>query len=311
MKYYEKRYLQFPIMLLKKIHINYDEAMEDIISFAIVHYALKQNISQQDAAKQALYSYYRGNGLKELYNIVNNYMIYNQIDYDEDYNGFAGNSFNPEDGINDVLKLFEDDRNFYDLALKNCQLSKTDEFFGITGPSSEVRLKKFNDIKKLVDQHQQKFGPEPMPTIEKSLFFDFKEKPDPILFSAYIAIRSLQGQKPFVATTRNVILMRMLGAKSNKALKNHLKTKYVADIHHRFTRSEKAIRYNFDKLFNALLSRGLLRSKIFERSVSRKIFLSTTIDHEQLANKIIEFAQKKKYRSIENDARQKIRKATQ
>ena len=305
-----KRYFQFPIMLLKKAHTNYDEAMEDIISFAIVDYALKQDITAEDAARQALYSYYRGDGFKELYNIVDNYMIDDEIDFDEDYNGFTGDSFNPEDGINDVLELFENDNHFYDLAVKNCQLSKIDEFFGITGPSNGVRLQKYNPVKKQVDHHEQRFGKEPMPTIEKKLFFDFREKPDPILFSAYIAIRSLQGQKNFVATTRNVILMRMMGAKSNKALEEHLQDEDLKEVYQRFTRSTKALRYNFDKLFDRLLSRGLLRSKIFERSVSRKIFLSTTIDYDGLAEKIVEQSNKKNHKAKENEAIQKIRNAT-
>ena len=306
----KKRYFQFPVMLLKDVHKDHDSAMENIISFAIADYALKQNISQQDAAKQSLYSYYRGNGLSELYNTIDNYMIDGQIDYDEDYNGFAGDKFNPDDGINNILELFKHNSNFYELALKNCQLSKIDEFFGITGPSSGVRLEKYNAIRKQIDQHEQEFGPEPMPTIEKDLFMDFREKPDPILFSAYIAIRSLQGQKNFIATTRNVILMRMLGAKSKKALEEHLKDEDIKEVHQKFARSENALRYNFNKIFSQLLNRGLLRSKVFERSVSRKIFLSTRLNYEQLTDKIIEQSKKKDHKTKENEAVKKIRNAT-
>lgn len=301
-----KRYFQFPLMLIKKIHTNHDEAMEGIVSFAIVDYALKQEVCKEDAAKQALYNYSRGGGLRELKNQMDIYVSDNKITPNE---LFEKNKFNPEDGMFEIIELFEGNNSFRDLAIKNCQLSKINTFFEIAGPDNDTLLTQYNNIKHEVTQHEEKFGPEPMPTIEKELFFDFKNKPQPFLFAAYIAIRSLQGQKNFIATTRNVIFMRMLGAKSNKALADHLHDKYIAEIHHRFTRTDNSLRYNFNKIFNQLLNRGLLKSKIFERSVSRKIFLSTTIDHDQLADNIIKFALNKKHQKKEYDAQEKIKKA--
>jgi len=67
------------------------------------------------------------------------------------------------------------------------------------------------------------------------------------------------------------------------------------------------LRYHFEKLFGKLLSSGFLQSKIFERSVSRKIFLSTTLTHDQLAKEIILYAQKGNFKKKEIEAREKIK----
>jgi len=307
----ECRYFQFPLMLLKDLHINYEEAMEKIITYSIVDFALKQDISDENAAKQALYNYYRGGGLKKLYESIDSYVDQEMIDYDEDYEGFTGDSFYPEGGFDDIIKLFNTDKELLKLARINCQLSKINDFFGITGPDNERRLQKYYEINERVEEHQNKFGNDSRPTVEKNLFLDLKNNPEPIpiLVSAYIAIRSLQGKKDFKETTKGEILMRMLGAKSNYVLLEHLKIKEINDIYQKYIRSENALRYHFDKLFKRLLDRKLLKSKIFESSVSRKIFLSTRIDYKDLANKIIEIKERRSHKKKEYEARQKIRNA--
>jgi hypothetical protein len=306
----EYRYFQFPLMLLKDLHLDYARAMEEIITFSIVDYALKQKVRETDAAKQALYNFYRGGGLIKVRDRIDDYMRSEEISYDEDYEGFTGTGETFDPDIEEVLEIFEKDNNFKTLAKQNFQLNTINNFFGIKGPDNDARLKKYQEIKEKVNKHEEKFGKDPMPTVEKNLFLDFKEKEnEPILFSAYMAIRSLEGPKYFTETTKKVILMRMLGAKSKKALEEHLETKEINDIHHKFTRSSNALRHHFDKLRNRLLKRGLVKAKIYERSISRKIFLSTRLNHDQLADKIIEAKQRKNHKKKEKEAIQKIRNA--
>ncbi len=61
-----------------------------------------------------------------------------------------------------------------------------------------------------------------------------------------------------------------------------------------------------DKLFKKLLDRGLLISKIFERSVSRRNFFSTTLDYSQLTDEIIRIGSKRNHKKKELEVREKI-----
>ena len=307
----QHRYFQFPLMLLKDLYLDYKKAMDDILVFSVVDFALKQDVDDKDAAKQALYSYYRKKGLTELIDSVDFYVEKDRLTYDDHNIGFTadGKNFNPV--TDEILHLFEEDFEFKGIARLNCQLSKIESIFGVKGLDYDQAFERHDIIKSTVKKHEEQFGNEPMPTVERNLFFDFREEYSPLLFSAYMAIRSIQGQNYFCATTKNVILMRMLGAKSNEALQAHLEIPEIRDIHQKISRSDNALRYHFKKLFNRLQDRGLLKSKTYDRRIGRKIFMSTRLDYGQLTKRLIEQINRKNHKQKEKEAAQKILDATQ
>ena len=305
------RFFQFPLLLLKDLHLDYNKAMNDILVFSAVDFSLKQKVKDSDAAKQALYSYYRKKGLTELIRLVDSYVEEGEITYDDHNIGFTadGKNFNPD--TSEILPLLEEDNELKVMARLNCQLTKIESFFGIKVSDYDQIFERYDRIKSTVFKHEERFGKDPRPTVEVDLFFDLRKEYSPILFSAYMAIKSIQGPNNFCATNKNVILMRMLGAKSNEALQAHLEIPEIKEIYHKYSRTGKALRYHIDKLFNRLRNRGLLKAKFYPRSMGRKILMSTRLEDEQVAELMSQKLKEKNYKRKEQKAAQKIRKAIQ
>lgn len=307
----EYTYYQPPLCLLQETFNNPTEGLNIISSFAIVNYAMKYEININDVAKQLMYAYYRkaDNIQSRLHSKLRNYIDEGEIILDEDYNGFNGSEFNPEREIESILKLFTTDKDFKNSAILCWQINKAADSLKVNLGSIDTTLNKYNKGLSVKNKFESEYGADVWPSIKPTQLFEFRDSGKDIdLFRAYIAIKSLIGQHNYVATTRNVILMRMLGCKSNQVLNDFLKAnKQAREIYNRYTRSDKALRYHFDKLFQSLLERGFLMSKIFERTVSRKIFISQKLNYDQLANEIIKFHNKRKHKKDEQQAIQRIR----
>ena len=170
------RYFQFPLMLLKDLHLDYSKAMDDILLFSAVDFSLKQKVTDSDAARQALYSYYREKGLAELIEMVDDYIKEDRITYDDQNIGFMaeGKNFNPD--TSEILPLFEENFEFKGMARLNCQLSKIETFFGIKAGDYDQILERYDRIKSAVKEDEKQFGNDAMPTIEVNFFFDIREE---------------------------------------------------------------------------------------------------------------------------------------
>lgn len=281
--------------------------MNDIINFGIVNFALKQDFYYEDIARQLLYDFHRGKPLKKAKSLTMKLLKSGELKMDCDFEGLPHHDLYDEhiQEVVRVLKLYPD---FLKIATLNCQLSNIDKFFNIESPDNDTKLERYENTLKSVDAHEAKFGKDPYPSIDKSLAFDFRDDiKDSELFAGYIAIRSLIGQHRYTQTTRSIILMRMFGAKSKEVLKMVLKDDQLKNIYDKYGRSTKALQYNFNKLFARLLKRGLLSCKIFERSISRKIFLSCSLNYSQLSDEIVKHINKQDHKRLEADARQKIK----
>jgi len=98
------------------------------------------------------------------------------------------------------------------------------------------------------------------------------------LFRLNASIKSIIGRRNFNATTKNVIVMRMIGAKSNAVLQEMLREEAV-----RLEYNNLMVRYRFDKLIDKWLYAGF-GSKI---GVKRKLFVSTKYSTDELRDAII------------------------
>lgn len=306
-------YIQFPLCLLQETHKDVEKALNLMIDYGIVSYALKLKYNIRDVAKQVCYYYYRKQEVLQA-------SIRKQIDKaidkglftpDEDYNGFAGKTFQPDDNISEVLKLFESDPGFKSDSILHYQihLATSKDHLGITIYSNDDTIQRYNEAMQLKQKFENRYGPDAMPMCPKNILFDFRDKQQDLdVFRALIGIRSLIGFRNYIATTRPVILMRMLGCKSKKALDMFLQENEAArELYQKYARSRRSLEYHFNKLFSQLLSRGFIKSKIFMRSVSRKIFLSINLNYDQLTSEIIEFAKKRNFKHREDEAIRKIR----
>lgn len=307
-------YIQFPLCLLQETHKDVEKALNLMIDYGIVSYALKLKYNIRDVAKQVCYYYYRKQEVLQA-------SIRKQIDkaidkdlftLDEDYNGFNGyEKFNPEENISEILVLFNENDEFKSDSILHYQihLATSKDHLGITIYSNDDTIQRYNEAVQLKQKFENRYGPDAMPMCPKNILFDFRDKQQDLdVFRALIGIRSLIGFRNYIATTRPVILMRMLGCKSKKALDMFLQENEAArELYQKYARSRRSLEYHFNKLFSQLLSRGFIKSKIFMRSVSRKIFLSINLNYDQLTSEIIEFAKKRNFKHREDEAIRKIR----
>jgi hypothetical protein len=289
----ENKYLQFPLMMLKDAHINYDQAMHNIVTYGIVSWAMKQTITEQDAARQLIYMYYRDENIEpQYYDLVEE-----TIEIDPDYNGFAGDSFQPE-GVEDVIGLF-DDPEVKEYALRHCRLQKINNFFGVTGMTNNHRFECYQDITTRITAHEVEYGADPQPTIDISLFWDMYKNHSPEIFTAYMAIKSLQGQRTYTRTDKPTIVGRMIGAKNRKVFID-VENKTLLSVYEKYTN-----RYHFEKLMFRLIDRGLIKGKISQKNWS-KFLISTRLNFDQLADAYMYHRRQKDFKAKEEAARKKL-----
>jgi hypothetical protein len=307
----DDRYIQFPLCLVQETYHTPGKGLGIILDFGTVNFAKKIDYNMTEVARQLMYAYYRNRALiqDDLFDTVYKYAIKGLLTTDEDYNGFSNNSFEPLETSKELPGLLESDEEFKLAAILRYQINQAENLLRIKDYNIDRTLKGYNEGKSIQNKFESKYGPDCWPSIKPSQLFEFRDSgKDLDLFRAFIGIKSLIGQKKYIATTRNVILMRMLGCKSGQSVQDFIKMNEEArEVYQKYSRSDKALRYNFEKLFESLLSKGFIKSKIFERSVSRKIFISCKLSFDELANEIIEFSKVRDFKKRENEAIKRIR----
>ena len=305
------KYIQFPLCLMQETYRNRKAGLNLILDFGIVNYGMKLNFDISEVARQLLYNYFRRRELIQdcLYESIVDYYEKGFITIDEDYNGFHGNTFDPGDTTQEVINLFDKDTEFEKNAILNYQINQAAKLLSIKIGNIDRTIERFQKSNNFKDSFELNYGPDCWPSVKPQQIIEFRDSGSDLdLLRAFIAIKSLIGQKKYIATTRNVILMRMLGCKSKAATDDFVKVNAEAErVFLTYARSSKALRYHFDRLLENLLLKGFLTSKIFERRISRKLFLSVQLDYSELASAIIEFSQVKDYKKKENEAIERIR----
>lgn len=152
---------------------------------------------------------------------------------------------------------------------------------------------------------EDKYGGQPMPTLEKHLAFEFRDdgSHSPELIAAVIAVRSIIGPKKWTATTKATIAARMIGAKSNEALNDLLKDDVLRAVYDKFRK-----RYHIDRMLSLLVERGFLQS---EMPNGRRICISTSLSTEELEEILISREERNAHEARRSAAMQRIKEARQ
>lgn len=243
----DERYLQFPLCMLRNLLTDRKKTIDDIIDFGIYHFSKSVKYDLSEVARQMMYCYYRKQGdlTNDLRRMIQRYIDSENIYFDEDYNGFAGSEFNPVLELEQILRLFENDNNFKEKAIEFYQIRQacSRDLLNITCDFDNC-LRRGKEIERTIPEG------EPYPSINKSLFFDFRDHEktefDLMQFACYIAIRSILGEKPYCRTNKEMILCRAFGYKSNK----HLPATMHPDIKELFDKYNK--RYHIDRILQSL-----------------------------------------------------------
>lgn len=284
----EFSYVQFPLCLIMETYKkDVESSLRLILRYGIMHYAMKLKYNLPDVAKQVCYYYYRNYAVlqKSIKEKINTAIENSQFIPDEDYNGFSGATFQPDDNISEILKLFESDQQFKEDSILHYRLHLCTSInhLGISIASNDSLIKSYNTALLIKKTFEDKFGPDAMPFCKKSMLFEFIENPKDIdLFRAYIGIKSLIGQKIYVSTHKTVILSRLMGCKSNDALKDFLKSNKVAKESY----DKYSVRRQIDKLLFKLMERGFII--VLSKKHESRIYISAKLKTpSELANAIL------------------------
>ena len=239
----EPKYLQFPLFLWRDIFSKREEVINKIFCFGVYWHSKRFGYSLPDVARQAIYGLYNNNLGFKLRKCITA-LKSDIIGCNEDYRGFtAEGQFDPADEIEELLTAFEMDDNLKAMAVEHYQMHMAFESLAMNG-DIEHNLK----IGKQIESEMSEIEPKPM--LSKALLFEFrdnqKSESDVAQLAAYMAIRSIMGKRQFAKTNKQLIVARMFGFSSHKAIPEQLKPA-IKDLMIKYSN-----RYHIDKLLQQL-----------------------------------------------------------
>jgi hypothetical protein len=286
----EFKYVQFPNCLLMQTYDDIEKGLRMIIDYGIVHYAKKQSYNLHDVARQVCYDYYRNRDLLQ-YSVINTIRVAENHDQfsEVDHDGFSWDSFNPEDNINEILLLFENDSSFKKTCILNYQIHLvcSQDQLNIKLRSYQRTIETYDKAVKIQESFERQFGPDAMPYCKVSMLWQFIDNPKDIdLFRAYIGIKSMIGRRNFISSNKPAILSRMIGCKNKAAFEFFTANRYNKNKNLLPTVEKYSKRYNMDKLLLTLAERKYIM--FLSKKEVRVIYLSKYMEPEELGKLIKE-----------------------
>lgn len=274
----EYNYLQFPLCLLRETYNDPVRGINLMICYGIIYFALKQKYTLRDAARQIVYDWYRdrdtldGNSI----NIIKKAIDRDEFTEDEDYNGFSGDTFTPDNNIEEMLALFSKHVNLKNRAIFNYHVHTACQVLNIDMHSLADTFSMYREANKIKEAFEAEYGPDAMPHCKTDILFNFRDNPAEInLFRAFIGCSSLIGQRIFTGTHKTVILSRMIGAKSNKVLDEFMDMNTVPTYEYYKHRN------HFGKLMDELAERHFIMTLTSKHKSI--IYISKWMEPEELA----------------------------
>ncbi|MFA6402781.1 MAG: hypothetical protein WCX31_14355 [Salinivirgaceae bacterium] len=239
-------YIQFPLYLLRNLFKDKNATINTILTYGIYRFSTTIKYDINEVARQLMYGYYRGDLTNDLRPTMEMYINADKLPIDEDYNGFAGNTFDPEYSLTELHELFNDDPDFKNKAIEFYQIKQAYSFLKLTGDFN-------NCIKQGLKLEKSIPSGEPLPMINTKHLFAFRDNNktefDLMQFACYVGFRSIIGIKPYSKTNKQMILCRAFGYSSIKQL-----PKEPPELYKKYSK-----RYHIDKIISFLeLNWGVL-----------------------------------------------------
>ena len=217
-----RRYVQFPLFLLHDILTDKNETINKILNYGIYHYAMAIEYDLNNVARQICYHNYRRSLDKDIIAQLNKY-DFEFFGNDEEYNGFVGANFIPEDEMIELLELFESDPLLKATCIEYYRINQAFKLLNLTGDASTIKAT-VKGIKSQIKPRQV------FPMIGTHLLFNYRDSDkseyDIIQLMAYVSISSIIGVKPFAKTNKQFILKRMFGENSADDARDKYEKRY-------------------------------------------------------------------------------------
>jgi hypothetical protein len=277
-----EHYFNFPLSLLQSIRNDTDkDGLLNIIMFSTMNFSEQISFKKEAVAKQILYLNYRLPSF--LTGEVRNYLVSmcneGRLEYDEDYNGFRGDTFNPEPEMEGLLPEFDSNESFYE---KCTRIYKEHQAFSLLNVNPELITHfrdNFNHVQKKLEEFELKYGPDAWTSVSNKLIFDcYKGTILMDYFRLVSSVKSVIGKRNYNGTYKSVLICRMFGCKNNTILNQFIiRNPELKGQHDLLTR-----RRQWEKLINTAME----KKYITHYCTGRKFFVSITMTEDELGNVI-------------------------
>lgn len=274
-----------PVPMIKEV-ITHCNGIDIILRYGLYHSAMLQKVDSELIVplRQLLYCYYRDEDALTpfLKNQLDDLVEEEELCIDEDYHGFYDKEFFPEEEINTLYAICEENEDFKD---KIYEWYKTYQFYQL---ANLVLSGKSIDETISVASKYGEYDGEPYARIGLRFLIDlnkrFTTEKDRVRVAMLLSICSIVGTKKFAATTKKHIIFRMFGAKNSTELEKNLSNKSLNSCYHKYT-----TRKVFEKLRDELLMKNML--KCYHGHAGR-LYVSNQYNFTDLVDEIADFIKK-------------------
>jgi hypothetical protein len=271
-----RKYLQFPLFLIRNMFNDKEATINNIIKYGIYRMSKAIKYDLRNVARQILFEQYRGD-LNHAIRKCLTRIDFQYVGKDDDYNGFSGDEFNPDLEIDELLEAFAYDAELKAHCIEFYSVRQALQVVSVTG-NIEGILEIGKSIEKDIIAGQV------MPMIGLHILFDFRDndktEKDIAQLLAYIAVRSVIGEKAYAKTNKDHIVCRMFGYAS---IKETIGLE-LAELHKKYL-----LRYHVEKVLKAL---EMDWNVCIYSNRTRGIYIS--ISKKFPLQKLVEAAEKKK-----------------
>lgn len=242
----KKKYLQFPLSLLREFHIDKSNTIYKIFQFGICHYAMnhKRENDLNSMVNHFIYVNYQNKLPSALEEHLKGKL--ENFGSDLDYRGFNSNGeLQPwGDEREELINFFENNDYVKNLAFQLYDISLAKESLGFKPSDDSYLLNTYEEIKQSTKQDTI------LPMVNVDLLFNFlnneKTEFEIMQFLTFIGIKSILGRKQYIKTNYSLIFARAFGYNSVKDVPKAL-SKEIQPIYDKYK-----IRWHRDKIKNEL-----------------------------------------------------------
>lgn len=277
-----EKYFKFPIALMQKIKDkDTNKALLRIAAFSLMDFSEKMTVNKSSVANQIIYLYYRNPDTltKKVRRHIDDMIEDGRMIEDEDYHGFGGDTFTPDQEHEGMMTEFKADEAFY---LQCLAVYRELQAISLLNLNQSLRLN-FQDLNKeakaFINEYEGMYGPDAWTSVNNKLLFDtYNQEADIDHFRLVAAVKSVVGKRNYNDTYKSVLLCRMFGCKKQGIL-NAL---FDVEPELRAKHETLSRRRQWEKLIDTAEEKG----HFTYYSTGRQFFVSITMTKNELRHAV-------------------------
>ena len=225
MKKKEERFIQFPLPMMGEILKDSHSTLYSIIRYGVYKYSKKLRANIDDVSRQVIYDIYQNNLDKKLKSMIES-LGCDIIGCNEDYRGFTTKgTFDSVEEIRELKSYFLMYPDLEELCIEHYRLNQARIYLRVTLVSFDQTIESSKKLDMAYSENKI------FPMISFSHIWNYKDNPkseyEIIQLLAFIAIKSIIGNRRCCKTNKQHILARMLGFASIKDIPEQMDIRLV------------------------------------------------------------------------------------